>query len=111
MPSSSLQGSTTSTCTLTSETLTRKIIRCWAISVICWANWRPKTMMKPRSETEIDTHTGGIHGNVAVYEDKEGNIKPYFKVSGKALAASWEDLTGLMKEYLLASVRQQGENC
>ena len=52
-------------------------------------------------QTEIDTHTGGIHGNVAVYEDKEGNIKPYFKVSGKALTASLEDLTGLMKEILL----------
>ena len=52
-------------------------------------------------QTEMDTHTGGIHGNVAVYEDKDGNIKPYFKLSGKALAGSLEDLVGLMKEIML----------
>ncbi|OJF97009.1 insulinase family protein [Alkalibacterium sp. 20] len=52
-------------------------------------------------QTEMDTHTGGIYGSVAVYEDKEGNVKPYFKLSGKALAASLEDLVGLMKEIML----------
>lgn len=52
-------------------------------------------------QTEMDTHTGGIYGSVSVYEDIEGNIKPFFKVSGKALAASLDDLIGLMKEIAL----------
>jgi len=52
-------------------------------------------------QTEMDTHTGGIYGNVSIYEDVDGNIKPFFKVSGKALAASLDDLIGLMKEITL----------
>ncbi|SFC45394.1 hypothetical protein SAMN04488102_10744 [Alkalibacterium subtropicum] len=52
-------------------------------------------------QTEMDTHTGGIYGSMSVYEDIEGNIKPFFKVSGKALAAALDDLVGLMKEISL----------
>lgn len=52
-------------------------------------------------QTEMDTHTGGIYGGVSIYEEREGKIKPFFKISGKALAASLDDLVGLMKEIAM----------
>ncbi|GEK91185.1 insulinase family protein [Alkalibacterium kapii] len=52
-------------------------------------------------QTEMDTHTGGIYGSVSIYEDVEGRIKPFFKISGKALTASLKNLIGLMKEIAM----------
>ncbi|WP_027108439.1 insulinase family protein [Lacticigenium naphthae] len=51
-------------------------------------------------QKEMDTHTGGIYGTIEIYESKNGKLKPYFKLSGKALASSLTELTELMKEIL-----------
>lgn len=52
-------------------------------------------------QTEIDTHTGGIFGRIALYENLEGVIQPYFVLAGKALETSLEELIHLMKEILV----------
>lgn len=52
-------------------------------------------------QTEIDTHTGGIFGRIAIYENQEGDIQPYFVLAGKALETSLDELVHLMKEILL----------
>lgn len=51
-------------------------------------------------QTELDTHTGGINGTVTIFEDKEGNLKPYFVLNGKALSQSLPKLAELMKEIM-----------
>ncbi|WP_028274049.1 insulinase family protein [Atopococcus tabaci] len=55
-------------------------------------------------QRKIDLHTGGIYGTVSTYEDKEGNLKPYFVLRGKALESSLEQLVDLMKEVLAHTV-------
>lgn len=52
-------------------------------------------------QTEIDSHTGGIYGSIAIYEDKEHTIKPYFVLRGKALEDSSDSLLELMKEIIV----------
>ncbi|MCW6666880.1 insulinase family protein [Aerococcaceae bacterium NML190938] len=47
-------------------------------------------------QTQIDLHTGGIHGKVSLYEDQQGKITPYFVLHGKALENSFERLLELM---------------
>ncbi|GAA0353543.1 insulinase family protein [Alkalibacterium iburiense] len=51
-------------------------------------------------QTQIDSHTGGIYGSLALYEDKDKQIKPYFVLRGKALESSFDDLMDLMKEIM-----------
>ncbi|MCC5890257.1 MAG: insulinase family protein [Alkalibacterium sp.] len=51
-------------------------------------------------QTELDTHTGGINGTVTIFEDKDGNLKPYFVLNGKALSQSLPKLAELMKEIM-----------
>ncbi|GAB2492960.1 insulinase family protein [Alkalibacterium psychrotolerans] len=51
-------------------------------------------------QTELDTHTGGINGTVTIFEDKEGHLKPYFALFGKALSQSLPKLAELMKEVM-----------
>lgn len=52
-------------------------------------------------QTEIDTHTGGINGHVSIFETKDGQVKPFFVLKGKALENSSEKLIELMSEILL----------
>lgn len=51
-------------------------------------------------QTQIDSHTGGIYGSLALYEDKDKQIKPYFVLRGKALESSFDELMDLMKEIM-----------
>lgn len=51
-------------------------------------------------QRQIDLHTGGIYGSIAVYEDQSGELKPYFVLRGKALESSLENLVSLMQEIL-----------
>jgi hypothetical protein len=51
-------------------------------------------------QTEIDTHTGGISGQISIFENQAGDIQPYFVVSGKALEDSIDELLHLMKEIV-----------
>lgn len=52
-------------------------------------------------QTQIDLHTGGIHGGMTVYEDAVNNLlKPYFTVRAKALEESLDQLITLTKEIL-----------
>lgn len=53
--------------------------------------------------TQIDLHTGGIHGSVTTYTSKEEVIRPYFVLSGKALEEESDTLVALMKEILYYS--------
>lgn len=58
---------------------------------------------------EIDSHTGGISAGIVIYEDQEGQIKPYFRLACKALHESLEQLVDLMKEVLVNSKFNQGQ--
>jgi len=51
-------------------------------------------------QTEMDTHTGGIFGKIATYENEKGELQPYFVLAGKALESSFENLVDLMKEIV-----------
>ncbi|XJS10715.1 insulinase family protein [Aerococcaceae bacterium WGS1372] len=52
-------------------------------------------------QTQIDLHTGGIHGGVVVYEDHiNDELKPYFTIRAKALEESSDKLLELTKEIL-----------
>lgn len=52
-------------------------------------------------QNEINTHTGGIHGKLAIFEGKEGIIEPYFVLSAKALEGSFDQLIKLVKEIMI----------
>lgn len=54
-------------------------------------------------QSEIDTHTGGIHGKLAIFENSDGLVQPYFVLSGKALESSLDKLIELMKEIMTSS--------
>lgn len=54
-------------------------------------------------QSEIDTHTGGIHGKLAIFEDQTGLVQPYFVLSGRALEESLDKLFELMKEIITAT--------
>ncbi|WP_269319409.1 hypothetical protein [Carnobacterium jeotgali] len=43
---------------------------------------------------------GGIYGKIDIYEDKAGQLKPYFILRGKSLESSFEELVSLMQEIL-----------
>ncbi|WP_161879213.1 insulinase family protein [Alkalibacterium sp. MB6] len=51
-------------------------------------------------QRQIDLHTGGIYGTVSVYEDTQGELKPYFILQGKALEDSLDQLLALMKDIV-----------
>ena len=51
-------------------------------------------------QTELDTHTGGITGRISIFENQEGEIQPYFVLSGKALEKSLDRLVALLKEII-----------
>lgn len=51
-------------------------------------------------QTQIDTHTGGISGKVSIFENQEGQLTPYFVLSGKALSEKLTELIDLMKEIV-----------
>lgn len=51
-------------------------------------------------QTQIDLHTGGIHGGVVVYETVTGEAKPYFTLRGKSLEASFTKLVELIHEIM-----------
>ncbi len=54
-------------------------------------------------QTELDTHTGGIHADVSVFEDQSGELHPYFVLAGKALENSVDRLIELMKEIITST--------
>lgn len=54
-------------------------------------------------QTEIDTHTGGIYGQISLYENQEGVVQPYFVLAGKTLETSLENLIDLMKEIIVST--------
>lgn len=54
-------------------------------------------------QSEIDTHTGGINGKLAIFEDETGLVQPYFVLSGRALEESLDKLIELMKEIMTAT--------
>ncbi|MBM6613780.1 insulinase family protein [Desemzia sp. RIT804] len=51
-------------------------------------------------QRQMDLYTGGIYGNIAIYEDQSGNLSPYFVLRGKALDSSLEELVLLMQEIM-----------
>ncbi len=51
-------------------------------------------------QTELDTHTGGIHADITVFENESGALQPYFVLAGKALEGSFDKLVDLMKEII-----------
>ncbi|HJE20325.1 MAG TPA: insulinase family protein [Aliicoccus persicus] len=55
-------------------------------------------------QTELDRHTGGIHAAISIFENNDGELQPYFVLSGKALEASFEKLIDLMKEIITSTV-------
>ncbi len=59
-------------------------------------------------QTEIDTYTGGIFGRITIFENKEGEVSPYFVLAGKALENSLEKLIELMKEILTSTKFDDG---
>lgn len=54
-------------------------------------------------QSEMDTHTGGIHGKLAIFENNDGLVQPYFVLSAKALEGSLDKVIELSKEILTAS--------
>lgn len=54
-------------------------------------------------QSEIDTHTGGISGKLAIFEDQTGLVQPYFVLSGRALEDSLDKLIELMREIMTAT--------
>lgn len=59
-----------------------------------------KTYNAATLQRQIDLHTGGIYGTIAVFEDQTGELKPYFILRGKALESSLEELVLLMQEIM-----------
>lgn len=51
-------------------------------------------------QRQKDLYTGGIYGKIDIYEDKAGQLKPYFILRGKSLESSFEELVSLMQEIL-----------
>lgn len=67
------------------------------------SNLETKNYDVRKLQTEIDTHTGGIYGKLAIYENQEGTVQPYFVLRGKALESSFDNLVDLLKEIMTST--------
>lgn len=69
-----------------------------------------QSMTAAQLQTQKDIHTGGIVSLLRIFEGQDGQVKPYFVVSGKALEENLNHLSHLMHEIFTRTIWNQPQD-